>query len=434
MSYDLEMHVVFNATEETESPESVAVLGFIMEGVDQADVPPENFNFVRGMQILIDSKINSDMVTVDLGSMVNEWILENPKIYHYKGSYTTPPCWELVNWYVFTQTVKIPRRELSNFKGAFGELVNARVVQPNNDRRVVASNFAYYRTVSKSRKFQFLLPLALFAFAMITIAICHRRNQFSVQKFVVKGTGAKDLHSLLLSQASAGPPGFGNDAYLGMNSPSRLTTAGGPPPTIQMNDLTKRDNGDAPTAEPKSAQNEQVGSHLTSLITQGAIQVASNIRKDTILTYHPFLSIAYYNDNFTGKLPRYKRVALFFLNIFNIVMATTLIAIDFRPHDLMDYRSFYALISVFLSWPINYIFGIILVTYQKAYGLSEKVTRHINAYFYGLITCLFFIQWFITVSNIEAHTQAFIYTQSPLYLNILFPLVTKDSDSGGDTV
>lgn len=57
--------------------------------------------------------------------------------YYYKGSLTTPPCSEIVNWLIFEQPIQISAQQLEKFTKIIGN--NARPIQPLNNRLVVKS-------------------------------------------------------------------------------------------------------------------------------------------------------------------------------------------------------------------------------------------------------------------------------------------------------
>ncbi len=59
---------------------------------------------------------------------------KNKEYYYYKGSLTTPPCSEVVNWYVLKQTQTASKDELEKFAEILHN--NYRPVMPLNERKV----------------------------------------------------------------------------------------------------------------------------------------------------------------------------------------------------------------------------------------------------------------------------------------------------------
>jgi len=59
---------------------------------------------------------------------------DNKSYYHYKGSLTTPPCSEIVHWYVLKHPVEASKEQLDQFAKILNN--NYRPVQALNDRQV----------------------------------------------------------------------------------------------------------------------------------------------------------------------------------------------------------------------------------------------------------------------------------------------------------
>ena len=58
--------------------------------------------------------------------------------YGYTGSLTTPGCTEGVDFYILKMPVELSPRQLQQFRHLFP--MNARPIQPTNDRQVVEGN------------------------------------------------------------------------------------------------------------------------------------------------------------------------------------------------------------------------------------------------------------------------------------------------------
>ncbi len=99
----------------------VAVIGVMFE------VGEKN----EGLQKILDNtgksiKINpKDLMPED----VNHY-------YHYKGSFTTPPCTEQVQWYILKDTASISQEQLKELRKYYKN--NERPIQPLNHRKVEA--------------------------------------------------------------------------------------------------------------------------------------------------------------------------------------------------------------------------------------------------------------------------------------------------------
>jgi len=66
------------------------------------------------------------------------WYLKNKLAYHYQGSLTTPPCSEIVDWFVYTEVFPISKKNFDRLRKAINEgHSNSRSVQGLNGRQPV---------------------------------------------------------------------------------------------------------------------------------------------------------------------------------------------------------------------------------------------------------------------------------------------------------
>jgi carbonic anhydrase len=65
---------------------------------------------------------------------------EDRNYFHYKGSLTTPPCTESVNWLVFQEPIRVSLEQVMQLKYAM-PLNNYREEQPQHGRQIYATNF-----------------------------------------------------------------------------------------------------------------------------------------------------------------------------------------------------------------------------------------------------------------------------------------------------
>ncbi|MBU0474758.1 MAG: carbonic anhydrase family protein [Bacteroidetes bacterium] len=72
--------------------------------------------------------------TIDLEKLLPS----NLDYYYYIGSLTTPPCSEIVNWYVLKTPIKASKEQIEKFAGILHH--NYRPVMPLNDRKVLSYN------------------------------------------------------------------------------------------------------------------------------------------------------------------------------------------------------------------------------------------------------------------------------------------------------
>jgi carbonic anhydrase len=121
VQYPLEVHFVNKAADGT-----YAVIGVMFR--DAGDTT--NALFSEFLQYFPTSKgtYTNELSEIDLFSLLPE----NLSYFHYSGSLTTPPCSEVVSWYVLKHTVVASSQQLSQFQSILND--NYRPVQPLNGR------------------------------------------------------------------------------------------------------------------------------------------------------------------------------------------------------------------------------------------------------------------------------------------------------------
>jgi carbonic anhydrase len=65
---------------------------------------------------------------------LSELLPQNKSFYHYAGSLTTPPCSEVVNWYILKNNITASAMQLSQFSSILKN--NFRNIQDLNGRTI----------------------------------------------------------------------------------------------------------------------------------------------------------------------------------------------------------------------------------------------------------------------------------------------------------
>lgn len=121
-SYEMEVHFVHE-----NNKGELAVIGlFIKEG-----------NENKALKNLFSSlpKEEGSKVEETMNIAINEIVPDNQQSFQYKGSLTTPPCSEGVNWIVMKEAIEMSSQQINSFKTIFND--NHRPVQAVNNREVV---------------------------------------------------------------------------------------------------------------------------------------------------------------------------------------------------------------------------------------------------------------------------------------------------------
>ncbi len=122
--YPIEVHFVHK-----HSDEDYAVLGVMFEEGEENELfakylnhfPTTKGEFASEDMIELKSLFPSDL-----------------SYYYYSGSLTTPPCSEVVNWYVLKSPLKASKEQIEKFAEILND--NYRPVMPLNDREVLSYN------------------------------------------------------------------------------------------------------------------------------------------------------------------------------------------------------------------------------------------------------------------------------------------------------
>ena len=120
-AYAMEMHLVHKSDDG-----NLAVIGvFIEKGSENRTFKPiwDNLPKNKGDEVKLETALN-----------VEEFLPAQRNSYRYIGSLTTPPCSEIVSWFVIAAPVQMSNEQLDAFKNIFRH--NARPVEGLNGRVV----------------------------------------------------------------------------------------------------------------------------------------------------------------------------------------------------------------------------------------------------------------------------------------------------------
>ena len=118
--YDMEMHLVHKSKQG-----ELAVVGvFIKQGKENRDL------IAAWDQMPNKAGAHQELSNVSLNA--KNLLPANNGYVHFKGSLTTPPCSEGVNWFVMNDPIEVSTKQLAKFIDVIGP--NARPVQDLNDR------------------------------------------------------------------------------------------------------------------------------------------------------------------------------------------------------------------------------------------------------------------------------------------------------------
>lgn len=132
--HDLEMHIVhelMDGPSHQTYKEQLAVVGIILK------ISEESHPFVAKLR----AEDFGEIEKINFSEMFDTLNGQGRGFYHYKGSLTTPPCTDIVNWNVYSEVLPITKKDLNGFVNAWHDHNcghgNFRNCQPLYGRRVV---------------------------------------------------------------------------------------------------------------------------------------------------------------------------------------------------------------------------------------------------------------------------------------------------------
>jgi len=143
--YELELHIVHQMTAESakicKTERKLAVVAVFFQLETSTEAVPNNF--INALNLSnTGSKINLNMY-----QLLGDELADMTEFYAYKGSLTTPPCSQTVNWYLFETPLRITKSQLDLFNQRWKDNVNFacghgnnRPVQAINNRKLIKSN------------------------------------------------------------------------------------------------------------------------------------------------------------------------------------------------------------------------------------------------------------------------------------------------------
>ncbi|CAC5361125.1 CA [Mytilus coruscus] len=114
--YPMEMHIVhysdrFQKIEDAiDKPDGLLVLGFFFQ------IGPHNIHFAEVFNYLENVAHKDEIIEIPPVVMERLVPIDLIHYYRYRGSLTTPPCYESVVWTVFTQPIKISNEQMNDFR------------------------------------------------------------------------------------------------------------------------------------------------------------------------------------------------------------------------------------------------------------------------------------------------------------------------------
>ena len=126
-NYDMEVHFVHQ-----DANGNYAVLGLmIKEGIENKTLAP--------LWRVLPKEKTAEAIPIKESVDLRALQPADHKLFYYKGSLTTPPCTEVVEWVVLKKSIEMSIEQIQAFKQIFHK--NNRPVQPLNNRDILLGTF-----------------------------------------------------------------------------------------------------------------------------------------------------------------------------------------------------------------------------------------------------------------------------------------------------
>ena len=112
---DCEVHIVFKKQGVSVLEDDFCVIGILFK-CDEDEANEHERKLVNSFQ----PEQANQALSINLAEILQKTLLKSMEFMHYKGSLTTPPCTESVNWFVHPKVFNVRREDLQVFFDKWG--------------------------------------------------------------------------------------------------------------------------------------------------------------------------------------------------------------------------------------------------------------------------------------------------------------------------
>ena len=135
VQYDSEMHIVFKQSGASVMEDTFCVIGVLFKCEEFEASEHEGKLFTS-----FHPELPNQALSINLGELMERTLLKSMKFLHYKGSLTTPPCTEAVNWFVHPKVFSLRSADLKPFAEKWSENMEFCPEGTGNSRPVCSLN------------------------------------------------------------------------------------------------------------------------------------------------------------------------------------------------------------------------------------------------------------------------------------------------------